>query len=545
MSALRKPLRPARALAWVGFISPFLIFSIGPLIWMVIKAIGAAAPSTTFHDPGLWALLGRTVVFSLVAAGMATLLGGVAGYLLGATSWRGKGLARAILILPLAIPPYLHAIGWTTLLRPRGWVAAALDVLFGIEQSQLSDAVYSFFGATFVLALAYFPIAMLFCEKSLALSSPSLSEAARVFGANRWQVFRVARWPFVRPAVASSAMIVFLLSASDLGVPTIFKVPVFNFEVFTQLGAFNDVAAATLLTLPLFAVGVLVLTLERRITVGGVVRAEGDVRPPPSASRGQARFNGVFFAGLAVVVLALPILAIAAHGARADAFARMARLAVRPAANTIGYAGCAALLITLAAFAFAWTLRSASRAVLRLTDRILVVGFAVPGTIVALAILGAFDRPEVSRWVTPAILVVAALVVRYVIVGYRIAAGAIAQIPGEVFEAAALDGARTIHTVRHVLLPLTRTALLATLAVGFVLCAGEISSTILLYPPGGETLPIALYAIEANSPRSYVAALTLIQLLVSLVPIALIAAALRLSNRLNSRSDFRPYSSAG
>jgi iron(III) transport system permease protein len=65
---------------------------------------------------------------------------------------------------------------------------------------------------------------------------------------------------------------------------------------------------------------------------------------------------------------------------------------------------------------------------------------------------------------------------------------------------------------------LLRAALLAAVAVVFVLATGEIGSTILLYPPGGETLAIALYSIEANSPRSYVAAMTLLQLLLCLVP---------------------------
>lgn len=535
MNVLRKPLRPACLLTWVGLVVPFLLFSIVPLAWMAAQALCSAAPSKIFGDLDLCLLLGRTVAFSLTAAGIATLLGGIAGYLLGSASWRGKGLARIILILPLAIPPYLHAIGWTTLLRPRGWVAASISFLLGITPSQISEAVYSFFGATLVLALAYFPIAMLFCEKSLALSSPALREAARVFGANRWQVFWVARWPFLRSAIASSAMVILLLAASDLGVPTIFKVPVFNFEVFTQLGAFNDVTAATLLAMPLFVVGVSVLAFERRFTVGGDVQPDArDIQPPQPASPARAHFNRAFFAVLAVTVLGLPISAIAVHGARADAFVQMARLAIHPAANTIGYAGCAAVLVTLIAFAFAWMLRTTSRVVLRLTDWILVVGFAVPGTIVALALLAVFDRPGVFQLVTPVMLVVAALVVRYTIVGYRIAAGAMAQIPSEIFDAAALDGAGAIRMICYVFLPLARVALLAALAVAFILSVGEIGSTILLYPPGGETLPITLYAIEANSPRSYVAALTLIQLLVSLAPVALVTMTICAASRWTS-----------
>lgn len=518
---------------WAALIVPFLAFGILPLVWMGAQAIGTATPASAFGDTRLWTLLGRTVAFSLAVAVCATFLGAVAGYFLGSTAWRGKTIARALLILPLAIPPYLHAIGWTTLLRPRGWIVSILSSLLPISSPQISDLLYSSVGATLVLALAYFPIAMLFTEKSLALSSPSMTEAAQVFGANRWQRFLVARWPFLRPAVASSAMIIFLLAASDLGVPTILKVPVFNFEVFIQLGAFNDVTTATLLTIPLLFVGFFALSVERRLTLGAFLQADvQDVQPPGAATLGEARFNQAFFTLLTIVALGLPLGSIVVQGAQRDAFLRMAEIAQRPAIATIQYAGSTAVAITLIAFVLAWILRSAGPWWLRLTDWILVAGFAVPSTIVALALLAVYDRPGISGWVSPAVLVCAALAVRYVIIGYRIAAAGVAQIPDALFEAAAVDGAGPVRSAWHVFLPLTHVALLATLAITFVLAVGEIGSTIVLYPPGGETLPIALYAIEANSPRSYVAAMTLIQLFVSLVPLAAIALALGLPRML-------------
>ena len=121
------------------------------------------------------------------------------------------------------------------------------------------------------------------------------------------------------------------------------------------------------------------------------------------------------------------------------------------------------------------------------------------------------------------VLVVAALIVRYVIVACRIIEGARRQIPNELTEAAEIDAANVLQTAWHIQLPLLCVALLAAAAVVFVLATGEIGSTILLYPPGGETLPVALYSIEANSPRSYVAAMTLLQLLLCVVPVAIIA----------------------
>ncbi len=495
-----------------------------PLAWMAVRAVRDAHASATLNEARLWAMLGRTIALSLSATALAALFGSVTGYCLGATSWHGKTAARTLLILPLAIPPYFHAIAWTTLLRPRGFVSRSVATLFGVSPATVSEGVYSFSGAAVILALAYFPITMLFCEKSLALAAPSLSEAARVFGANPWQAFRVLHWPFIRPALASSAMITFLLASAELGVPTLLKVRVFNFEVLTRLGAFNDVTSATLLTIPLVLVGALVVLSERRFTIGRLFQADAqDVQPPAHATQSQAWVNRAVFAAAACVVLAIPFGSVLADGWNADAMTRMWALARRPALNTLLYAVSASVLIALLAFALAWLNQNAKTRWTELTDWILITGFAVPGTILALALLALYEQPGV----TPAALVIAALAVRYLIVGYRIVETAMAHIPGELIEASALDGAGPLGVLRHVLIPLTRVALLASLAVTFVLSAGEIGATILLYPPGGETLPIALYSIEANSPHAYVSAMTILQFMVLLPPLAAMASLIR------------------
>ncbi|MDP7639805.1 MAG: ABC transporter permease subunit, partial [Candidatus Hydrogenedentes bacterium] len=245
--------------------------------------------------------------------------------------------------------------------------------------------------------------------------------------------------------------------------------------------------------------------------------------PPAHATQSQAWVNRAVFAAAACVVLAIPFGSVLADGWNADAMTRMWALARRPALNTLLYAVSASVLIALLAFALAWLNQNAKTRWTELTDWILITGFAVPGTILALALLALYEQPGV----TPAALVIAALAVRYLIVGYRIVETAMAHIPGELIEASALDGAGPLGVLRHVLIPLTRVALLASLAVTFVLSAGEIGATILLYPPGGETLPIALYSIEANSPHAYVSAMTILQFMVLLPPLAAMASLIR------------------
>ncbi len=495
---------------WVVCLAPFVLFCVVPiclLVWRAFDGSSTSQPLLTVH--GLQ-LLTRSLVMSLLVAMFATTLGTVLGFRLGATKWPGKTIARIALLIPLLVPPYLHALGWTTLLRVdapvSNWLAAC-----GIPASATVDAIYSFGGAVFVLSLAYFPVAVLFAEKSLAWSSPSLVEAAQVFGASPWQAFLVARWPFLRPAVASAAMIIFLLASSDLGVPTILKVDVFNFEVFTQLAAFNDTRAATLLCVPLVVIGLIAVKLERRIA-GGTTQPDTDMEPPRPAKRLTIVLN-IGLVALAVAIGgALPLVAIVLEAIDRDAFTKMLDLAAAPAWNTLWYSAFAALALLVLSIAITAVLCHASHRTRNAMDGLLAMGFAIPSTIVALGLLATYDRPGVSRWITPSLLVVAALVVRYAIVALRIVQQSVLQIPSELFDAAATAGADIKTIFWRIILPLIRVPLLAVIALGFIFASGEIGSTILLHPPGGETLPIALYAIEANSPRSHVMALALIQM---------------------------------
>ncbi|MCK5862577.1 MAG: iron ABC transporter permease [Candidatus Hydrogenedentes bacterium] len=520
MIGIARRVSPIFLCTWFFLMGIFVLFSIVPLGRMLIVALNSGSMFAIFSSTRQWFMLGRTLALSLWVALLAGLFGGAMGYLLGTTSWRGKTIIRVLLVLPLAIPPYFHAVGWTTVLRPNGVVVGFLSAISGVNPAVFSETLYSFHGAVFILVLSYFPIAMLFYEKALSLISPSLEEAARVFGANPWQTFLAARWPFVWPALVSSAMLTFLLATAELGVPTILKVPVFNFEVFIQLGAFNDVTAATLLVLPLLFVGFLVLYLERCSIAKHFVQADvRDVVQAGEVSRSPSYFTRGILVLAAVVALGVPFASVCIDGIHTDAMSSMLKLAWKPALNTLRYSVSASILITVFAFIFAFIMRRVPNILLRITDGILITGFAVPGTILALSLLSLYDRPGISRWVTPVMLVVAAMSVRYLIVGYRIVAGAVAQIPDDIIDVALLDGASGLRSIWHIYLPLLRVAFLITLGISFVLTTGEIGATILLYPPGGETLAILLYSIEANSPHSYISALTLLQFLFLFVPL--------------------------
>lgn len=510
--------------AWGLAVSPLVIFGLVPLVVLAAKAASEGS-TETLVSAATWSLLGRSLALSAVVAGLAGVIGCVAGYALAATRWPGRSLTHVLLIAPLVLPPYVHAIGWTTLLRPGGPAVGTLATILGVTPATIADGVYSFGGAALVLSLALFPVPMLFVHASLASTPHSLVEAAQGMGAGPWRVFLTARWPFILPAALSSTLIVFLLASADLGVPTILKVPVFNFEVFTQLGAFNDVSAATMLAAPLVAAGLLAVAFERRLVAGRFYQSgdrETSVGRPDSAWAKSGAITCTL--GLIALGLVLPLGAVIAQGWNLDALGRAASIAVRPALHTLIYSGMAAVCVALLAVALSWLGRgmgtggAGDRTIARITDGLLVLGFATPGAILALGLLATYDRPAVSRVLPAGTLVVAALVVRLVIIGQRITEAGVLAIPDSYIEAAQLCGANSPRIARSIVLPLIAPHVAGAAAAAFVLATADISSTILLYPPGGETLPIALYGVEANSPRSLTAAMTVMVAFVSVVP---------------------------
>ncbi|MBI4558478.1 MAG: iron ABC transporter permease [Candidatus Hydrogenedentes bacterium] len=533
MSSSRK--RPLQLLAWALLLVPTLAFSLAPLAILFSNALVQSAGIGRVAADISWEIIGRTLLFCVGSAGSATVVGVLAACLLGTSPFTGRKFLRLLLVLPLLIPPYLHAIGWTNFLRAGGLPVRAFSTALNLPVTSLATAVYSLPGAIFVLCLALFPIPCLFAEKALTLVSPTLVEAASVCGASPWQTWRYALWPFVRPAAISSGMIVFLLAGAELGVPTLLKVRVFNFEVLTQLSAFGDTRSAVMLSAPMVVVGLLVIFSEFQFVRAERQEATDLGSEGLSRKTVSARVLSLAAVGtLLLISFLLPLGSLVITAMDWNAFTQMSALALRPIHNSLICTTTATFVAMVVSLLLSLTLLRTGPSSRRATDGLLIVGFAVPGTIVALGLLAATGKLSFAALIPPSLLVIGGLLGRFQIVAFRGVSHTVLQIPRELFEAAAVEGAGFWQVIRYVILPIIRTPASIVCTVVFTLAFNEISSTILLYPPGGETLPIALYSIEANAPRAYVASLAVITLLVLVTALFLILSFVRTPLRRNS-----------
>lgn len=501
--------------AWVAF---GLLCGL-PVAYMLAHAGAAGAPyAALLLDGRQRALLTNTAVLGAATALLATLIGAPLGLVLARIPLRFTPAWRIALAAPLLLPPYVIALAWVYLGGPAGLVATATG------RDLLSGWTYSLLGAVVVLSLVLYPLSMLATEVALRRIEPRLEEAALV-AASPGRVLRRITLPLAAPAVAAAALVIFVLAVSDFGVPGLLRVRVFTTEVFTAFAALYDFNRATMLTVPLLGLAIIVAAVAA-LLVGErlLVTRRGAASAQPVTFEGWTR-RGAAAAGCVLAVALVAPLAVltreAAGVPSVTAIVQGSRDAIR-ASLTLAAAG--ATIATAIAVWIGYARARARRRVGVFTDVLLVVLFAVPSTVVGVGLIGVWNRAGVFGWVygTDGMLLLAYLARFLPVAALALAAG-VRYVPASHEEAAASAGAGWWRTMIRIVLPQMKLALAATWTVVFILAFGELGASIVVAPPGETTLPIRIYTLIANTPPAHVAALALVQSVVVLAPLVLLA----------------------
>src|SRR5262245_14634412 len=129
----------------------------------------------------------------------------------------GRPVALALSVIPLIAPPFIGAYAWIMLFGNNGIVTQLVHHSFGLRL----PSIYGLPGVTIALALSYFPYLFLMVQGALAVSDPTIEEAATMAGASRWRVLRTITLPMTAPAIAAGMLVVFIKGMGDFGIPSI------------------------------------------------------------------------------------------------------------------------------------------------------------------------------------------------------------------------------------------------------------------------------------------------------------------------------------
>jgi iron(III) transport system permease protein len=470
--------------------------------------------ASKFFDDRLWGLscvvgTGRCGVawnslFLAVCVGfLTTVLGLIFALVVTRSGFKYRRAVRALTILPIITPPFVIGLALILMFGLSGSITQFFSELFGLEPTRW---LYGLPGLMIAQVLAYTPIAFLVLIGVVEGVSPSMEEAAQTLRASRWQVFKTVSLPLMRPGLANAFLLGFIESMADFGNPLILggNFDVLSTEIFFAIvGAQYDQGRAAVLAIVLLGFTLTAFFAQRKwlgkksyTTVSG----KGDSGVHPLMPR----------------ALAIPVLAIAAiwstftvtiygmivYGSTVKLWGvdntltfkhYVTAFSVRITEKgwqwtgsawdsfwtTIQIATIAAPLTAAVGLITAYLLTRQSFRGKNAFEFGTMLSFAIPGTVIGVSYILAFNVPPIELTGTGAILVIS-FIFRNMPVGVRAGIASMSQLDKSLDESSLTLGANSWQTFRKIILPLLKPAILAALVYSFVRAMTAISAVIFL-----------------------------------------------------------------
>lgn len=456
-----------------------------------------------------------------------TILGVSLAWLTAACDYPGRRFFAWALLLPLALPAYVTAFVWLGLLDFTGPLATWLRESRGINWL---PPIRSRGGVILVMVLALYPYVYLTARAAFQGMGPRLTEAAQSLGVPRWRAFFRVALPMARPGIAAGVMLALMETLADFG-----TVSVFNYNTFTTaiykawFSMFSLPAAAQLASILIFFVFVVaVLESLARSRRSYALSTRAAQIPARIALKGGAA--GLAFAwsalvfGLAFVVPVLQIADWTAAVYRQDFDARYLGFAW----HSLLLSGLGALLVVGLALILAYAQRLRPTPAMRLTARLAALGYALPGTVLAVGIFipiawldnQLIDVFGLSGQVLGGTLLVMLLAycARFLAVGFGPVESGLSRITRSVDEAAQSLGVVGGRRLGRIHLPMLRASLLTALALAFVDIMKELPITLMTRPFGWDTLAVRVFEMTSEGEWERAALPAAVIVLVGLLP---------------------------
>ena len=444
-------------------------------------------------------------LFLAVLAGILSTLLGLAFALLALRSnFRWRKSLQVLSILPIITPPFVIALSIVVLFGRTGMVTVWMETWFGIEPTRW---IYGLPGVLISQLLSQTPLAFMIMLGVIQGVSPTLEEASQTLRASRWHTFKTVTWPLLRPGVANTCLLGFVESLADFGNPMVLGG---NFEVlstkifFAVAGAQNDPGRAAILALILLTFTLGAFWLQQRwlgkasyVTVTG----KGDSGLPTPLPRRVSALcyaTAIPWAIFTAVLYFLILIGGFVHDiGRGNFEPTLAHFktgflvewgergihwtgsAWDSFFTTVMVSAIAAPLTTVIGLLTAYVIARQEFVGRRSFEFMTMLSFAIPGTVIGIAYIVAFNVPPFELTGTGMILVLC-FVFRNMPVGVRAGLAALSQLDKSLDEASLTLRAGSAYTLRRIILPLLRPAIIATLVFSFVHAMTAVSAVIFL-----------------------------------------------------------------
>jgi iron(III) transport system permease protein len=541
--ALSAPRGATRSLPWLKLVALLAAALIAAPLLSVATHVFSGGTGAT------WTHLASTVLPDYVATTVWLCAGvgvGVAALGVGA-AWlvtRHEFPLRSqfewALVLPLAMPAYVMAYTYTDLLQYVGPVQTALREAFGWRRADYwFPDVRSTGGAVVMFVLVLYPYVYMLARTAFIERAGGLVEVARAMGLTPWQGFVRVSLPLARPAIAGGVALALMETLADYGTVSYFAVQTFTTGIYRAWFSLGDRVAAAQLALALLAFVIGVLVLER-------------------LSRGRSRFHdttlrrgGVARLGLrgpkawaAVLACALPLVlgfllpaGLLLDMALTEGDAQFGGRFLLLARNSVLVSGLTALAAVALALLIAYAARSHAGPATRWAHRIAGLGYALPGSVIAVGVLIPVTRldhaiatllretlhVEIGLVFTGGIAaLVYACLVRYLTAALQAVDAGLSKITPHMDDAARSLGHGPAETLRRVHLPLLRGSALTAALLVFIDVMKELPATLVMRPFNFDTLATQAYTLASDERLAEASTSALAIVVVGLLPMMIL-----------------------
>jgi iron(III) transport system permease protein len=486
-----------------------------------------------------WATLGTTAAFAIVTTILAVGLGTALAVLLTRTDVPAAGLLHNLVLVPFYVSPLVLAFAWAIVYGPSGFATLFVRANLGLPTWEL----YTVGGIAVVAAVYFVPYTYLYSTGSLALTDPQLEDAGRIAGAGPIRVLGAITLPLLRPALAYGTLLTLVSSMELLSVPLVLGSPV-GVQVLASylyklglVGAQTDYGGIAAISVMMLAFITALVWLQLRVT--GQERRF--VTVAGKATRGRVlKLGGLRWPLMGLIALyvllgvVFPLLGIIAQSATAFLSPLVNPFELLTSDNYTKLFGepsyvrsiTNSLLISTIGGAIGIVFIALCTLVIYRSDfpgrRVLaylaLYPRAIPGIIVGIGFLWAFLLlPGIGGLRNTLFALTIAFIMRFIPLGYGAIGPSVLRVSPELDRAARVAGAGWLHTMRTILLPILRPALLSGFVLLFISFLKEYSSALFLFARGSEVIGTTMIELWRQGNSGPVAALSAVQLTITFV----------------------------
>ncbi len=444
-----------------------------------------------------WTLIGNSLFIGIGTTCFCFITGVPYAFLCLRTHLKFRKLFIWIYIIPLLIPPYIHAIAW-------GHLAA-------FSETYLFFDIHGKLGVICVLTCSYFPFMVLTTISALKGIDRNMEEAALMNQGKGYTLWKVTL-PLAMPNMISGAVLVFVFSIINVSVPDFFRVKVYPLEIFIQFSAFYDDLAAASLSLPMIGLAyVLIICRHAYLKDKSFVQISAGQNKHIRFELGKYRIPALIFCifsiGCSVI---LPVFVLLGVAGPFSTYIEAAVTSMHQILYSLILACLGSALTMILGGLTAYIMVRTADFVSNVLWFCVFLPLAVPATAFAIGLIGVWNRGVIDVVYSSSVIILFGYIARFFPFAVIIFLSGLAQIGRNLEEAAVMAGASTMKVLGKIVFPLLKQYVAAVSFIIFILSFAELGTTLLIIPPGRETIPIKIYNLMHYGADQRVAALCVI-----------------------------------